>query len=304
MARREWWASGGAAILVAAMHGLFVATVMFGGAARKGLVPPDQVGAGASALGSTAEAPEAMQLVDLRHVDPSTTPLEAVASLGIELPQAALVIASLDPLPPPVLEIDLAEEGESTEAAGETQGHAAMFGRYVGQISARIERAWLRPRSDIGERFSCQTKIEQDRRGYVLSVELRRCNGDAQWQRSLVVAIEHASPLPSPPVPAVFANTLVLDFSASPFEAGVADASAYEPAVRSPTSIELPRDYVATNTNKTLGDVAREGGHIELRIVGKNTTWTVRETSDEVPDQTEMERAGKATPSASQRKEL
>ena len=169
-----------------------------------------------------------------RHTSRSEDePLEELASLGIELPQAALVIASPDPLPPPLLDEEAIDDSETTEASGDTHGHAQMFGRYLGQISARIERAWLRPRSPISApRFSCQTKIEQDQDGKVLSIELRHCNGDARWQRSLVSAIEHASPLPAPPTPSVFARMLVLNFSADAFQAGISNARRYEPEIR------------------------------------------------------------------------
>ncbi len=65
------------------------------------------------------------------------------------------------------------------------------YGRYVGRIDARIERAWLRPRIEIGASlFSCFVQIEQDAHGLVQEVTLERCNGNERWQRSLVLAIE------------------------------------------------------------------------------------------------------------------
>ena len=43
-----------------------------------------------------------------------------------------------------------------------------LYGRYVGQIRARIERAWLRPCSLIGaSSFTCVVQIVQDRVGTV-----------------------------------------------------------------------------------------------------------------------------------------
>ncbi|MGH8240775.1 MAG: TonB C-terminal domain-containing protein, partial [Steroidobacteraceae bacterium] len=165
----------------------------------------------------------------------------------------------------PILEEEIAD-AETTEAAGDTQGQAEMFGRYLGQVSARIERAWRRPRSAIGAGlFSCQTKIEQDERGKVLSVELRYCTGDARWQHSLVAAIERASPLPSPPVPAVFTRWLTLDFSGEPWQAGISNVQDYEPEIRLAKSVEAPVD------------VSRHQGHIELRIEGDTVRWTVSE---------------------------
>jgi len=242
--RRQWWASGGAAIIALALHLLMVAPLMVGGVVHKQPPPPDQPGAGASALASSAALVPAMTLVDLLHTTNSEQPpLEELASAGLELPQSALVIASPDPLPPPILD-EAFDDAETTEAAGDTRGHAEMFGRYLGQVSARIERAWRRPRSAIGAigapHFSCQTKIEQDERGKVLSVELRYCNGDIRWQLSLVSAIERASPLPAPPVPSVFTRWLTLDFSAEPWQPGLSNAHDYEPEIRLSRSGEAP----------------------------------------------------------------
>jgi hypothetical protein len=282
---RDGWVSCGAWVAVVALHSLFIAPLVLGGSAHRRPTPPDQLGAGASALRSRASIAEAMTLVDLSHLTTSQEPpLEDLASLGIERPLAGLLIAGPDPFPPPVLDTSLAES-ETTEAAGDTQGHAEMFGRYRGQISARIQRAWRRPRHPVGApRFACQAKIEQDQDGRVLSVELRRCNGDARWQRSLVTAIEHASPLPSPPIPSVFASTLMLDFSASPFESGVADESEYEPearlAAREPTAPLGATTEKITNEQQTLENVRDHRGHIDLRVEGNTITWTLRDAPE------------------------
>ncbi len=104
-----------------------------------------------------------------------------------------------------------------------------MAGRYIGQINARIDRAWMRPRTPIGApTFSCRVRIAQDHTGQVLAVTLERCNGDARWRRSLVRAIELASPLPAPPDPAVFAPIVHMSFEALAYRPG-APAGEYEP---------------------------------------------------------------------------
>ncbi len=273
---RHWSVSSGAALAAAAIHALLLAPLVVGGSnARPPL--PDQPGAGASALHSSTELVEAMTLVDLLHTKSSEDPpLEELASLGMELPSSMLVVASPELAPMPMLEEDMTEDS-TVEAAGDTQGHAAMFGRYLGQITARIERAWRRPRAPIEvSRFSCQTKIEQDEQGKVLSVELRYCNGDAQWQRSLVSAIEHASPLPAPPTPSVFARTLVLNFSSEPWQEGVSNAHFFEPAARiAVAGSSATRSEIVTNPDKSLADVAGHRGHIELRIEGSAVQWTL-----------------------------
>jgi hypothetical protein len=276
---REWWVSASSAISVVALHALFITPLVLGSAARKRPVMPDMPGAGASALQSSAPLVEAMTLVDLSHTSRSDEPpLEELASLGIELPRSGLTIASPE-LTPPLFDEEAVEDRETTEAAGDTEGHAKMFGRYLGQISARIERAWRRPRSGIdASRFTCQTKIEQDERGKVLSVELRYCNGDSIWQRSLVTAIEHASPLPAPPIPSVFARMLVLDFSASAFQQGISDAHLYAPETRLAASEHASMVKIVGDPEKTLAGVSAHQGSIHLRIEGRTVTWTLEDS--------------------------
>jgi hypothetical protein len=95
---------------------------------------------------------------------------------------------------------------------------SAMYGRYIGQITARIDRAWLRPRTPIGaSSFSCQVAVNQDAVGNVMQTVLEQCDGDTRWQLSLVQAIQSASPLPAPPDPDVFSRTLHLAFTAEAY---------------------------------------------------------------------------------------
>lgn len=98
---------------------------------------------------------------------------------------------------------------------------AALYGRYLGQIHARIDRAWVRPRSAIGAPlFRCQVEVDQGPDGTVGTVTLQRCNGTMRWQQSLVQGITAASPLPAPPNPAVFAEHVILHFEAVAFAPG------------------------------------------------------------------------------------
>ena len=103
---------------------------------------------------------------------------------------------------------------------------------YTGQIQARVERIWRRPRTpvteaagnntagDAGESFQCQVQIVQDATGNVEEILLPRCNGTPAWQRSLVLAIQLASPLPAPPSATVFSHSVTLDFLGLPYVAG------------------------------------------------------------------------------------
>lgn len=108
---------------------------------------------------------------------------------------------------------------------------AVLFGRYVNQINARIERVWVRPQVSPGgtsmwgssdgpstastARFKCTVEIEQSDSGHVLEITLVRCDSSPEWQQSLVNAIDAASPLPAPPNRSVFARSLVLNFTSA-----------------------------------------------------------------------------------------
>jgi hypothetical protein len=126
-------------------------------------------------------------------------------------------------LPPDVGMLVFDEESKSRSSVdgGAGDEHARLLGIYSGQIQARIERIWRRPRTPVNERnhlfrsaeyFRCQVQIVQDSRGNVQETLLADCNGSVAWQHSITVAIQQASPLPAPPSPTVFSPTMTLNF--------------------------------------------------------------------------------------------
>jgi outer membrane biosynthesis protein TonB len=154
---------------------------------------------------------------------------------GSALPDVASLVVSTTTLQKPSLTIpdvaapaaviesasDSEDEAQPTEAKGDQAGHSAMFGRYMGQITARIQRAWIRPRSPIATNaFLCRVRIQEDTRGNVQEIEIGRCNGDSRWQRSLVNAIWSASPLPAPPEAGLFRKTLTLELDSETYAPG------------------------------------------------------------------------------------
>jgi len=56
-------------------------------------------------------------------------------------PQIKLAAIGRPNIPEPNPVLDDANDNQAAEAQGDGGGHALMFGRYVGQISARVERA-------------------------------------------------------------------------------------------------------------------------------------------------------------------
>ena len=109
-------------------------------------------------------------------------------------------------------------------------GRRLLYGRYIGQITARIERAWMRPRTPIDDVafFACRVRVTQDQRGIVQEIELVRCNGTPRWQTSVVQAIQSASPLPAPPDADVYTSQITLDLQSATFTPG-ASAEGFEP---------------------------------------------------------------------------
>jgi hypothetical protein len=159
-------------------------------------------------------------LTDLSH---PRTDLPLLKPQKVDVRKALESVAIVTP------DINLPETHDASVAdAGRL---SRLYGRYVSQITARIERAWVRPRTAIGApSFSCKVQLLQDTSGNVKEVTLVDCNGDSRWQVSLVRAIQSASPLPAPPDSDVFSRTLVLGFNAEEFShSGSTDG--YERAV-------------------------------------------------------------------------
>jgi hypothetical protein len=75
-------------------------------------------------------------------------------------------------------------------------------------------------------------QVTQSKQGEVQEVTVRDCNGSTRWQVSLVHAIERASPLPAPPDPVVFTDSLRLSFRSDAYVDGESEEG-FEP--RAPT---------------------------------------------------------------------
>lgn len=281
---REWWITVLASLCSISLHSLILAPLVFGTDARAKR-PSEQQGLGSSAIVASAEMVPTLTFIALSPAHASLNDqLPLFASRGIAEPKFSLMVASPDPnLAFDVEDESSEEERDSTteSAAGAGPERALLFGRYMGQVDARIQRAWMRPRTPIGaKRFECQTRIEQDRSGGVLSIELVKCNGDARWQRSLVSAIQRASPLSAPPEPSVFTGTLLLSFDAAEYQPGVSLESEYEPVIQL-AGIERSKPLqTITNSDTTLDDIRKHQGNVELTIVGKETTWTLKDIKE------------------------
>ena len=171
-----------------------------------------------------AEEPDTLS-TDSPGSNTLTAPMLATVTVGVPL-ATVNIPASLAP--------------DETPGDGDSAAQAALLGHYVGQIDARIERAWQRPRGPLKEDdFSCRVRIAQDATGAVQEITLERCNGDMRWQLSLVHAIQLASPLPAPPDPKVFTRVLRMNFHAQPYSPQSRQED-YEPALAAKSTAITP----------------------------------------------------------------
>lgn len=79
------------------------------------------------------------------------------------------------------------------------------------QITARIQRAWLKPPS-ARPGIECVLNVTQVPGGEVTNVRIGTCNGDQAVRESIEAAVYRASPLPPPPDPTLFERSLVITF--------------------------------------------------------------------------------------------
>jgi colicin import membrane protein len=79
------------------------------------------------------------------------------------------------------------------------------------QITARIQRAWLRPPSARAG-IECVLDVTQVPGGEVTNVRIGTCNGDQAVRESIEAAVYRASPLPPPPDPTLFQRELIITF--------------------------------------------------------------------------------------------
>jgi colicin import membrane protein len=82
---------------------------------------------------------------------------------------------------------------------------------WLSQITARIQRAWLRPPS-ARQGVQCVLHVTQAPGGTVTNVRIGECNGDQAVRESIEAAAYRASPLPPPPDPSMFERDLEITF--------------------------------------------------------------------------------------------
>jgi colicin import membrane protein len=103
------------------------------------------------------------------------------------------------------------------EIEAEQRGDAARNSddamRWHAQITARIQRAWIKPPS-ARPGISCIVSVTQVQGGEVTAVHVNSCSiDDAAFRESVEAAVYRASPLPTPPPGVPFERNLELTFA-------------------------------------------------------------------------------------------
>jgi TonB C terminal len=263
--------AGAAASL--ALHALLLTPLLLG-AARHRTRAPEAPGGSAQTSDDSALAVVFLEDGDWKPRAPPRLSEALVLAPVRPITLRDLPAPSSDPAIP-----DAASPGErarAPQAQGDAAGLALLYGRYLGQITARVERAWVRPQSSPGsDTFACRLQVLQDERGHVLGVTLGRCNGDPRWQASLVEAVRSASPLPAPPDPHVFRQSLALAFASAAFLPG-GNTQGFEPealtAMRAPAGGPPPASTVPEYLDQLRALRGGRPGSVELRIEGSQRT--------------------------------
>jgi colicin import membrane protein len=107
-------------------------------------------------------------------------------------------------------ESELRRSLEEEERVMAARSSGAMSS-WIGQIQARVQRAWLRPPTARAG-IECLVYVTQVPGGEVTNVRVGTCNGDQAVRDSIEAAVYRASPLPPPPDPALFERNLELTF--------------------------------------------------------------------------------------------
>ncbi|HEY7673121.1 MAG TPA: TonB C-terminal domain-containing protein [Gammaproteobacteria bacterium] len=100
----------------------------------------------------------------------------------------------------------LAAEDEARRAE-----EAGLLDQYLRAIHDRIQSKWIKPLS-AQPGLECIINVTQIPSGDVVGVSFVRCNGDDAVKRSIEAAVQAASPLPRPPVPALFNRSVEVTF--------------------------------------------------------------------------------------------
>jgi colicin import membrane protein len=89
--------------------------------------------------------------------------------------------------------------------------NSGALNEYMFQVKQKIEKNWTYPDSARAG-IVCTLMIRQTASGYVLAVEIEKCNGNEALKQSVVAAVHKASPLPLPSDMRLFSAKITFNF--------------------------------------------------------------------------------------------
>lgn len=117
-------------------------------------------------------------------------------------------------------EMDLASQiVEDERMLGQSMSaiQQALYGQYQRSILARIQQRWIVPDAALSQ-SPCTLDIRLSQEGDVLSVHVKISSGNAIVDRSALLAVRNASPLPMPADPRINENFRQIELVLVPYE--------------------------------------------------------------------------------------
>ena len=101
------------------------------------------------------------------------------------------------------------EQAELADAREQLLG--AQHSEYVAQITATVERNWLRPKG-LPKDLKCKVRVTQIPSGDVINVTIIESSANVAFDNSVIAAVRKSSPLPLPKDSSLFARDVVFVF--------------------------------------------------------------------------------------------
>ncbi len=215
---KPWSMWSGALLLTMVVHSLLLGSLVLGSGTHRTRPPMKE---GFSAVARNSDGSESVSVLlffndsSISSSDQDNESAYAASRAPEKISTSALALSAADVGSPPAPDIEIADNASAPEESAADGAQLVMlFGRYMGQVKARIERAWSYPVAPTKSSFHCRAQIKQSKQGEVEQITLQQCDADSLWQASLFQAIQAASPLSAPPSEKVFTEIVTLSFTA------------------------------------------------------------------------------------------
>ena len=155
-------------------------------------------------------ADERRKAEEARKAEQARREAEAKAKAEAEARRKAEEAARAEAQAQAQRQAQLAAEVEAEQRRLRLQ-ESAEYNAWLGSIQDQVARNWNRPPS-ARPGLECEVRVGLIPGMQVVSAEIVACNGDDAVRRSIIAAVERASPLPRPSDPALFERSIVFVF--------------------------------------------------------------------------------------------